>query len=55
MKVGRTDYEKVYGYCVGVLGIDPVYFLDEMSIDEINSICEARNDIDQGKFSFEKR
>jgi len=25
-----------------VIGIDPLYFLDEMSIDELSSICKAR-------------
>jgi hypothetical protein len=37
------------------LGIDPVYFLNEMSNDEISSICIAKSEVDEGKFSFAKK
>jgi hypothetical protein len=34
---------RIYGYCVGEIGIDPLYFLDEMSQDEIASIIKIKN------------
>lgn len=34
----------MYGYCVGVVGINPEYFLDEMSQDETQSIYKATGD-----------
>jgi hypothetical protein len=30
-----------------VAGIDPGYFLDEMSQDELSAICRARNDFER--------
>ena len=37
------------------MGIDPVYFLNEMSLDEISSIINVRSELDAGKFTWEKK
>ena len=36
--------ENIYGYCVGVIGISPDYFLDEMSWDEIGAVLKAKSE-----------
>ena len=37
----------MYGYCVGVIGIEPDYFLDNMSQDEIGAIMKAKSEMDK--------
>ena len=37
----------MYGYCVGVIGIDPQYFWDEMSPDEMKAIQESKFEHDK--------
>lgn len=39
----------LYGYFVGIVGIDPVYFLDEISQDEMSAIIKARGEIKKAK------
>jgi hypothetical protein len=46
-KSGTLKIDELYGYCVGVIGIDPGYFLDEMSQDELSAICSGRNDFER--------
>jgi len=41
-----VNISKVYGFCVGRIGIDPVYFLDEMSQDEMIAIIETMDEYD---------
>lgn len=34
----------IYGICVGLIGIDPKYYLDEMSQDEVVAVMKAKNE-----------
>jgi uncharacterized protein YeeX (DUF496 family) len=40
---------------VGIIGINPEYILNEMSLDEISAIINAKNDYETGKLTFEKK
>jgi hypothetical protein len=49
----------MYGYCVVSIGIDPLYFLDEMSPDELMAIYKAyslvqKQKIDEHRTSWEQ-
>lgn len=39
--------DEIYGYCVGIAGVDPEYFWDRMSQDEVAAIYKARNETEK--------
>lgn len=40
----------MYGYCVGIAGITPEYYLDEMSQDEVTAIMKSKSEVDKSQW-----